>query len=294
MTEIAGKVALVTGGGSGIGLGLVKALADEGASVVVADIVKERADEAAGDIQKAGGSAVALACDVSTRDGVRKMKAEANEAFGRVSLLFANAGVTWFDRLTDMSDNEVDWVLQVNLMGTMYCMQAFLPDMIDAHEGHVVATASNAGLNSGWVPYHVPYATSKSGIIAMMLDLRIELSEVGVGSTVYCPGGVRGENRREHSLPSGAIRWAWRGEPRGCHGQCRASLGKAEHHWILRARRGGATCLAGAVRENSPMVVDHSNQRWAFYKHFVDHAVAAFDDAEAWERSIGRSESVGL
>ena len=293
MTEIAGKVALVTGGGSGIGLGLVKALADEGASVVVADIVKERADEAAGDIQKAGGSAVALACDVSTRDGVRKMKAEANEAFGRVSLLFANAGVTWFDRLTDMSDNEVDWVLQVNLMGTMYCMQAFLPDMIDAHEGHVVATASNAGLNSGWVPYHVPYATSKSGIIAMMLDLRIELSEVGVGSTVYCPGGVRG--RIGESIHFRPEQFGGPGEvnPEGVMASVGPAWGKQNIIGSFEPEEVAPHVLR-AVRENSPMVVDHSNQRWAFYKHFVDHAVAAFDDAEAWERSIGRSESVGL
>ena len=146
MTQISGKVALVTGGGSGIGRGLALALAADGAKVVVADIIKENADKVAGVIKKAGGSAVALACNVCERAAVRKMTDEANQAFGRVSLLFANAGATSFKPFTAMAENDIDWIIQVNLMGVTNCLMAFLPDMIAAHEGHVIATASMAGL----------------------------------------------------------------------------------------------------------------------------------------------------
>ncbi|TAL04038.1 MAG: SDR family oxidoreductase, partial [Rhodospirillaceae bacterium] len=179
MTDIAGKVALVTGGGSGIGRGLALALAAEGARIVVADIIKDNAEAVAAEIKKAGGSAVAVACDVSDRTSVRKMKAEANQALGNVSLLFANAGATSFERLTDMSDDDVDWIIQVNLMGVTNCLTTFLPDMIAARDGHVVATASMAGMLPAWIPQHAPYSAAKMGIIGMILNMRMELAEFG-------------------------------------------------------------------------------------------------------------------
>src|SRR5437016_4875093 len=94
MTEIKGRVAVVTGGGSGIGRGLALALAAEGASVVVADIMKDNAASVVKEIAAAGGAALALACDVGERGSVEQMKKEANRVFGPVSLFFANAGVT--------------------------------------------------------------------------------------------------------------------------------------------------------------------------------------------------------
>src|ERR1700741_3143215 len=105
MTEIAGKTALVTGGGSGIGPGLARARAAEKASVVVADIQLDKAQAVADEIRSHGGSAIALVCDVCERDAIRQMKADANAAFGPVSLLFANAGATSFDPLMEMSDD---------------------------------------------------------------------------------------------------------------------------------------------------------------------------------------------
>ena len=292
MTEFAGKVAVVTGGGSGIGRGQVMALANEGASVVVADIIKENADRVAAEVQQAGGTAVAVACDVSDRDSVKKMKAEANDALGPVSLLFATAGVTWFDRLTDMSEKNVDWVIQVNLMGTMYCMQAFLPDMIEAREGHVVATASNAGLNSGWVPFHVPYSSAKAGIIGMMLNLRIELAEFGVGSTVYCPGGVRGREGEGFHLNNQRYR------PEKFGGPSEGAL-NLDPEWSQKNIIGFFTAeevgpmVLEAVRHNRAIVVDHSNQRQHFLTYNVNPALEAFDIAEAWEQTLPPREEVG-
>jgi NAD(P)-dependent dehydrogenase (short-subunit alcohol dehydrogenase family) len=291
MTEIAGKAALVTGGGSGIGRGLVLALAAEGASVVVADIVMERAAEVAAEVQKVGGAAVAVACDVSDRESVRKMKAQANEAFGPVSLLFANAGVTWFDRLADMKESDIDWVLQVNLMGTINCMHTFLPDMISAREGHVVATASNAGLISGWVPDHSVYSATKAGIIGLMSNMAIELAEFGVGSTVYCPGGVRGQigesirfrpDRFGGPDPSAVL----------VHRASDGALG-TNAEWLSNNIVGMfdpedvGPMVMHAVKTNAPIVVDHANQRQYFLKYVVDPALAAFDEAEAFEKLLG-------
>jgi 2-hydroxycyclohexanecarboxyl-CoA dehydrogenase len=95
MTDLAGKVALVAGGGSGIGRGIVLALADASASVVVVDLLEERARDVVAEVEHAGGTAIPLACDVSRRAEVKKLKAAANEAVGPVSLLFANAGVSY-------------------------------------------------------------------------------------------------------------------------------------------------------------------------------------------------------
>ena len=150
MTEITGRAAVVTGGGSGIGMGLAKQLAKQGASVAVADILLDNARKVAEEINAAGGKAFAIHCDVCERDSIRQMKAEANEALGPIKLVFANAGATSFAPLMDVSDEDVDWIIQVNLMGVMHTTRAFLPDMIAGGEGHIVATSSMAGLLPGW------------------------------------------------------------------------------------------------------------------------------------------------
>src|SRR5690606_21864645 len=150
--QFKGRTALVTGGGSRIGRGLALALAAEGARVVIGDIVPANAEAVAAAMREAGGEALALGCDVSDRDDVERMRAAALEAFGPVTLLFANAGVTSFEPLTAMTPQSVEWVVQVNLMGVMNCLTVFLPDMVEAGQGHVVATASAAGLNPAWIP----------------------------------------------------------------------------------------------------------------------------------------------
>src|SRR5439155_1838782 len=156
MTEITGRAAVVTGGGSGIGMGLAKELAKRGASVAVADIILDNARRVADEINAAGGKAVAIHCDVCERDSIKQLKAEANAALGPVRLLFANAGATSFTPLMEMSDDDVDWIIQVNLMGVINTTRAFLPDMNAAGEGHVVATSSMAGLLPGCIPVPVP------------------------------------------------------------------------------------------------------------------------------------------
>ena len=283
MTEIRNRVALVTGGGSGIGRGLAMALAAEGAAVVVADILAENARAVADEIKSKGGSASWVACDVSDRDAVKRMKKESDAALGDVSLVFANAGATSFKRLTDMTENDVDWIIQVNLMGVTNCMMVFLPDMIARQRGgHVCATASVAGLMPGWVPNHAPYSAAKMGVIGMMMNLGMELAEYEIGSTVYCPGGVATGMKENNALY----------RPKRFGG-----AGKKEEVDITASIKRDfkppknytpeqiAPMVLRAIKNNHSMVLDHSNQRETFEKTYLGPVMSAFDEIAAYERS---------
>jgi NAD(P)-dependent dehydrogenase (short-subunit alcohol dehydrogenase family) len=282
MAEINGKVALVTGAGSGIGRGVVMALAKAGAKVVVADILKETAEKVAAEIKAAGGTALAVQCDVCDREAVKRMKAEANKAFGTVSIVFANAGATSFDRFTEMSHADIDWIIPVNLMGVTYCMEAFIPDMIAAKEGHVAATASMAGLLPGWIANHVPYSAAKMGIIGMMFNLRMELAEHNVGTTVYCPGGVATGMKQNNAK--------YRPAKFGGPGQGEVHIDEASSHVTklnFLTPETIAKLVLLAIKENRPVVVDHSDQRKHFVETYVNPVMKAFDQAADFEKAEG-------
>jgi NAD(P)-dependent dehydrogenase (short-subunit alcohol dehydrogenase family) len=190
LSEINGRAAVVTGAGSGIGMGLAKELARQNASVAVADIIEENAAKVAEEINASGGKAVAVHCDVCERASIAQLRDTATAALGPIQLVFANAGATSFDPLMEMSDDDVDWILQVNLHGVMNTVRAFLPGMMEAGSGHICATASTAGLLPGWIPVHVPYSAAKMGVIGLMMNLALEMKAFNVGTTIYCPGGV--------------------------------------------------------------------------------------------------------
>lgn len=275
MQEIGGKVALVTGAGSGIGRALALALAAEGAAVAVADILPEGARAVANEIQSQGGRACWVACDVSDRDSVKRMKADMTDQLGAISLLFANAGATSFDRLNDMTENDVDWVIQVNLMGVTNCVMAFMSDMIARREGHLCATASMAGLMPGWVPNHAPYSAAKMGVIGLMLNLRMELQQHNVGCTAYCPGGVATGMKANNSL--------YRPSRFGGPSESEIDLGDFTPPSFL-APEEVAPMVLRAVKKDRPLVVDHASQREFFQSTYVDVVMSAFDDIAAYER----------
>ncbi len=285
MTDIAGRVALVTGGGSGIGRGLAVALAREGACVVVADIMPDNARAVADEIKASGGTAIALACDVCERASIRQLRADIHQALGAVSLLFANAGATCFERLTDMSDADIDWIIQVNLMGVTYCVQAFLPDMIAAGQGgHIVATASMAGMLPAWIPLHAPYSAAKMGIIGLMLNLRLELAEYRIGTTAYCPGGVatgmKDNNGRYRPQRFGGPGPGPVKVPEGFFVEAKTTFLPPEQI---------APMVLRAVRNNRAIVFDHSDQRRLFVETYQNAVMQAFDDAAAYEQAAAIS-----
>ncbi len=286
MTDISGKAAVVTGGGSGIGMGLARELARQGASVAVADIMLEKAQKVAAAIQAAGGKAVAIQCDVCERDSIRRMKDEAEAALGPIQLVFANAGATSFDPLTEMSDDDVDWILQVNLHGVMNTTRAFLPGMIAAGGGHICATASMAGLLPGWIPVHVPYSAAKAGIIGLMMNLALELKEHGIHTTSYCPGGVATGMKANNAL--------YRPTKFGGPGEGEVHVGEESGKVTSLAfytPEAIAPMVLDAVKNNRAFAFDHPEQRVHFRETYSAVVEACYDAAEEWERTHGVPEA---
>lgn len=286
MTQIAGRVAVVTGGGSGIGMGLAKELARQGARVAVADIISANAEKVAAEINADGGKAISVGCDVCERESIRVMRDEIHSALGPVQLVFANAGATSFTPLAQMSDDDVDWIVQVNLMGVMNTTRAFLSDLMSGGGGHICATASMAGLLPGWIPEHVPYSAAKAGVIAMMMNLALELKPHGIHTTSYCPGGVA----------SGMHANNGRYRPDRFGGPATVAqvqfTGKSQVHSSPAFYRPEdvAPMVLDAVRNNRPFVFDHAEQRRLFRETYSDVVEACYDAAEVWEEANGLPE----
>ena len=283
MTEIAGKTAVVTGGGSGIGMGLAKETRRQGARVAVADIQLAKAEAVAAAIREAGGEAVALHCDVTERASINGMRDAAIAALGPVSLVFANAGATSFTPLVEMSDADVDWIVQVNLMGVMNTTRAFLPGMIGAGGGHICATSSMAGLLPGWMPVHVPYSAAKMGIIGMMMNLAIELRPYNVFTTSYCPGGVASGMKANN----GAYRPEKFGGPEPVAEVQFSGTDQTHSSMAFYRPEDVAPIVLNAVRNNRPFVFDHADQRRLFAETYASIVEACYDDLEAWQAENG-------
>lgn len=275
MTDIAGRVALVTGGGSGIGRGLALALAAEGASVIVADIGQGRAPETVEAIRAAGGTGHAVHCDVSDRVSVLAMKAEADRTLGLPTLLFPNAGVTAFDPLHEMTPEDVDWMIDVNLKGVFHCVEAFLPHMLAQGGGHICATSSMAGLIPPRIPDHVPYVAAKMGVIGMMLAMRADYARHGIGCTVLCPGGVQGRMTECTTV-----------RPQKYGGPAEAIPVPTDiitrNKIQFRRPDSVAQMILRAVRNNRAMVLTDHTRRGYFQELYVDAVMQAFDDCEAF------------
>lgn len=276
MTEIAGKAAVVTGGGSGIGEALCIELAAAGARVVVADIIGEKAQAVADGIRAGGGDAIAVSVDVCERAAIRTLKETANAVFGPIQLLFANAGATSFERLTAMSDEDVDWLFQVNLMGVVYSLQVFLPEMIAAGDGHVVATASTSGLLPGWVPSQSCYASTKMGIIGMIFNLRYELGLHGVGASVLCPGPTSTSMKDNNGLYRPA---RFGGPTAGPVVLPTEFTSDPNQNLNFRMPEDVARMTLRAVRDDFPLIVLDAADRAQFERTYLDVVNEAFDRA---------------
>jgi NAD(P)-dependent dehydrogenase (short-subunit alcohol dehydrogenase family) len=185
-----GKVAVVTGAGSGIGLALATALANEGVSIVLADVQQDALDEATATIAALGVDTLSRVVDVSKAAEVDALAAAAVEHFGAVHVVCNNAGVAgrsdpWGGPLSSW-----EWVMGVNFWGVVHGVRAFLPHLAAAGGGHIVNTASIAGLYPGFSP---AYDASKHGVVAISESLynTLQLSPVPIGVSCLCPGWVR-------------------------------------------------------------------------------------------------------
>ena len=287
MTDISGKAAVVTGAGSGIGAGLARALARAGARVAVTDLLLDNARRTVAQIEAEGGEAVAIACDVCERESIRAMKHDATAALGPEQLVFANAGATSFTPLVDMSDEDVEWILHVNLLGVTFTAKAFLADMIAAGGGHICATASMAGLLPGWIPVHAPYSAAKAGIIGMMMNLSHELRPHDIHTTSYCPGAVASGMKENN----GTYRPARFGGPEA-KAEVQFSSSDTTHSALKFYHPDAiAPIVLNAVRNNRAFVFDHADQRRFFRETYSSVVEACYDDIEAWEAEHGLPEA---
>jgi NAD(P)-dependent dehydrogenase (short-subunit alcohol dehydrogenase family) len=193
MQDLEGKVAVVTGAASGIGLALARRFAAERMRVVLADVERAALDEATAALADAFGAdhVLGVPTDVRDDDAVDALAAAAFERFGTAHVLCNNAGVGVGGLTWTVPADRWRWAVDVNLLGVARGIRAFVPRMIEQGEGHVVNTASAAGILTG--PAMAPYFATKHAVVALSESLHfdLELTGAGVGVSVLCPEWVR-------------------------------------------------------------------------------------------------------
>ena len=190
MEQLRNRVAVITGGASGIGLATAEALAREGARIVLADIEQTALDAAIAKIRALGVKAEGVVCDVSSRKAVDALADAAFEKMGGVHIVFLNAGVAVSGPVVNMTHDDWRWVIDVDLWGVVHGVESFAQRIVEQGEGgHIAATASFAGMvpNIGLGAYCV----AKYGVVALMEVLHRELREHGIGTSVLCPMRVK-------------------------------------------------------------------------------------------------------
>lgn len=183
-----GRTAVVTGGGRGIGAAIAEALAQAGASVVVAARSTAKLNEVEQALRDAGHKAWAVACDVGDPESVRHMAAAAKTCLGHVDILVNNAGVAHSAPVKKIELDDWNHLFRVNVTGTLLCSQAFVEDMVQRGWGRVINIASVAGLSGA--KYVAAYSATKHAVIGFTRSLAAEVAHAGVTVNAVCPGYV--------------------------------------------------------------------------------------------------------
>jgi NAD(P)-dependent dehydrogenase (short-subunit alcohol dehydrogenase family) len=188
--DLTGAVAVVTGGGSGIGRATARSLGRAGAKVVVADVDRARAEAVAAEIEGDGSAGLGVCCDVGRDEDMAGLREAAVGAFGRVDIVMNNVGVLAIGRPEDIPVSAWERVLNLNVLSLARSLSVFLPGLLEQGSGHIVNTASFAGLYA--VAYErMPYSASKAAVVAASEALALYTRPRGVGVTCLCPGPVR-------------------------------------------------------------------------------------------------------
>jgi len=195
--RLSDKVAIITGGGRGIGKAIALAFASEGASVAVASRSLPALDETAKEIRSKGGNVLAIECDVANEAQVRKMVAATMDAFGRIDILVNNSGIAGpVSTVADMDLAAWNETLAINLTGAMLCARETLARMIPAKSGTIVNITSEGGRGcDGRAGYarRSAYCCSKIGMIGLTETMAVEVGEYGIRVNAISPAGVKGE-----------------------------------------------------------------------------------------------------
>lgn len=188
--KIAGKVALITGSGRGIGFAAAQALAREGVNIVINDIRQEVVDQAVVNLTSQGFKALGVVADVCDRDAVQAMADRAAKEFGGIDILVNNAGFTRDKYLTKMSEDDWDSVVDTILKGAFHCTRAVLPFMIEKQWGRIINIASRAHLGN---PGQTNYSSAKAGLIGFTRSLAYEQGKFNITANSVAPGLVETE-----------------------------------------------------------------------------------------------------
>jgi NAD(P)-dependent dehydrogenase (short-subunit alcohol dehydrogenase family) len=197
------KIALVTGGGQGIGRALTLALAQAGADVAIADILLPAAQQVATEIQALGQRGLAIHVDVTQSESVRAMVETCQETLGGLDILINNAGIFPIAPVTNITEDEWNRVMDINLKGVFLCSQASLAPMRRAGGGRIINIASVSGLVGAAGMAH--YAASKAGVIGFTRSLAREVAPMGITANAIAPGVIETE-RTSQTFPAGALR----------------------------------------------------------------------------------------
>jgi NAD(P)-dependent dehydrogenase (short-subunit alcohol dehydrogenase family) len=260
MQDVRGKAAFITGGASGIGLGIAKVFVNAGMKVVLADLRQDHLDSAmalfAGKEQAQAVHAIRL--DVTDRDAMAAAADETERVFGNLHVLVNNAGVGLAGPLSKATYDDWDFGVTVNLGGVINGVQTFVPRMRRHGEGgHVVNTASLAGMLT-MPPEMIIYVTAKAAVIALTESLRLELAAENIGVTVLCPGFVKT-----------SIHEAWENRPE----RFRENSGYREAEQQLAHRQAGSIgmepeqvgeLVLNAVKRNELYIITHGEWRDMF------------------------------
>jgi len=259
VNTLSGKVVFITGGASGIGFAMAQRFAGEGCRIVLADIDAERLDQVARDI---AGEVMTARLDTSDRAAWGPVRQDVEDRFGPVDVLCNNAGIaSCGNTLAEMPADNFDRMIRINLTGVFNGIHCFVPGMIARRSGHVVMTASLAGIDH---PARVgPYSAAKAGVIALADVLRQEIAEFGIGVASICPGAV--DTRiDETTRAAGSAR-----PDRGLFPPEAAQMVSAE---VI------AKGAVDAVRHGHPYFISHGNFRARVESRF-DMIRQAFDRA---------------
>jgi NAD(P)-dependent dehydrogenase (short-subunit alcohol dehydrogenase family) len=187
--EIKGKIAVVTGAASGIGRSTAIALAREGADVVLSDLNRDGLAEVRGEIEALGRKGLAVPADVTKLEDIQNLYERSISEMGRVDILMNNAGVHMTGPVEKTAIDDWKWIVDVNLWGVVNGIHVFLPHMLDRGSGHIVNTASSAGL-AGVLDRSIPYTMTKFAVVGLSEGLAAYLKGRGIGVTMLCPGMV--------------------------------------------------------------------------------------------------------